>query len=96
MHRERYELAAFHSLCQFPPVCSENSDSDVLVMQSAEECMRHDTSDPLNWAHDGRIFVQRAVRSDFVVIARNLTPARRSCRRRCTLRLGAFSFLRPV
>jgi hypothetical protein len=30
------------------PVYAENSDSDVLVMQSTDERMRYDASDPLN------------------------------------------------
>jgi hypothetical protein len=29
-------------------VCAENSESDVLVMQTADQGMRHDASDPLN------------------------------------------------
>src|SRR6516162_10045085 len=32
-------------------VCTENSDSHVMVMQSAEERMRGDAPDPLNRAH---------------------------------------------
>ena len=40
------------------PVCAENSDSNVLVMQSTDHGMRHDASDPLNRAGDWRIFVQ--------------------------------------
>jgi hypothetical protein len=28
-------------------VCTENSDSSVLVMQPADQLMRHDVSDPL-------------------------------------------------
>ena len=52
------------------PVCTENSDSGVLVMQPADHGMRHDVSTPLNRACEWRIVVQRSVRSDFVVIAR--------------------------
>jgi hypothetical protein len=50
-------------------VCTENSDSHVLVMQSAQQRMRCDASDPLNRAREWRIFVQRSVRSQIVVIA---------------------------
>jgi hypothetical protein len=42
----------------FVPVCAENSDSNVLVMQPTDHGMRHDASDPLNRAGDWRIFVQ--------------------------------------
>jgi hypothetical protein len=41
-----------------PGVCTENSDSDVLMMQSADHGMRHDVSDPLNRAGGWRILVQ--------------------------------------
>ncbi len=34
-------------------VCAENSDSDVLVMQTVDHGMGHDASDPLNWAGAG-------------------------------------------
>jgi hypothetical protein len=44
-------------------VCTENLDSDVLVMKSTDQGMRHDASDPLNRARDRRIFGQGAVRS---------------------------------
>ena len=40
------------------PVCAENSDSDVLVMQRADQRMRHNASNPLNRARDWRILVQ--------------------------------------
>src|SRR5262245_48469895 len=39
-------------------VCTENSDSDVLMMQSADHGMRHDVSGPLNRAGGWRILVQ--------------------------------------
>ena len=51
------------------PVCTENSDSHVVVMQSAEERMRRDATDPLNRAREWRIFVQRSMCSHIVVIA---------------------------
>jgi hypothetical protein len=50
------------------PVCAENSDSDVLVMQTADQGMRRDASDPLNWTREWRILGQRPVRSYGVVI----------------------------
>jgi hypothetical protein len=40
------------------PVCAENLDSDVLVMQPANQGIRHNASDPLNWARDRRILGQ--------------------------------------
>jgi hypothetical protein len=39
-------------------VCNENSDSDVLMMQSADHGVRRDASDLLNRAGDRRIVVQ--------------------------------------
>jgi len=41
----------------FCPVCTENLNPDVVVMQSAKDGMRFDTSGRLNWARDRRIFV---------------------------------------
>ncbi len=38
-------------------VCTENSDSCVLVVQSADERMRHDAPDRLNGTRDRRILV---------------------------------------
>ena len=43
-------------------VCTENLDSHVLVMQSTENSMRPDATDPLNRAREWRVFVQRSVR----------------------------------
>jgi len=40
------------------PVCTEKSDSGVLVMKPANQGMRYDATDPLNRARDRRIFVQ--------------------------------------
>jgi hypothetical protein len=59
----------WNSLAHGKPVCTENSDSHVVVMQSAEERMRRDATDPLNRTREWRIFVQRPVRSHIVVIA---------------------------
>jgi hypothetical protein len=39
-------------------VRTENSDSGVLVMKPADQGLRHDATNPLNWARDRRIFVQ--------------------------------------
>jgi ATP-dependent DNA helicase UvrD/PcrA len=39
-------------------VCAENLDSDVLVMQPANQGIRHNASDPLNWARDRCILGQ--------------------------------------
>ena len=47
-------------------VCTKNSDSDVVVMQSTEESMRHDAVS-LDRARERRIFVQQPVRSHFIV-----------------------------
>jgi hypothetical protein len=41
----------------FAAVCTENSDSNVLVMQAADQGMRYDASGALNRARDGRILV---------------------------------------
>jgi hypothetical protein len=38
-------------------VCTENSDSNVLVMQAADQGMRYDASGALNRARDGRVLV---------------------------------------
>jgi hypothetical protein len=41
------------------PVCTENlNPDDVVVMQSAKDGMRFDTSGRLNWARDRRVFIQ--------------------------------------
>ena len=39
-------------------VCAENSDSDVLMMQPADEGLRYDASDPLDGSRYRRILVQ--------------------------------------
>jgi hypothetical protein len=39
-------------------VCTENLDSDVLVMQPANQSIRYNASNPLNWARDRRILLQ--------------------------------------
>ena len=40
-------------------VCTENLDFDVMVMESAEERMGANASDPLNWARDRRALRSR-------------------------------------
>src|SRR5262249_60667910 len=47
------------------PVCAENSGSDVLVMQTADQGMRHDRSDPLNRAREGRVINEPIPRALF-------------------------------
>jgi len=49
-------------------VCTENLDADVMVMKSAEDRMRPKASGLLNGSGARRIFSQRPVRSDFIVI----------------------------
>ena len=55
---------------QIAAVRTEKSDSGVLVMKPANQGVRHDATNPLNRARDRRIFVQWAVCSRAVVIAR--------------------------
>jgi hypothetical protein len=50
-------------------VCTENLNPHVIVMKSAKDWLRFDISSPLNRAIDRRIFVQRPVRSEVIVIA---------------------------
>jgi hypothetical protein len=50
------EIAA-SKLIEMHPVCTENSDLNVLVMQAADQGMRYDASGALNRARDGRILV---------------------------------------
>jgi hypothetical protein len=40
------------------PVCTENSNPDVVVMESARDLERFDAPGPLNRARDRRIFIQ--------------------------------------
>ena len=51
-------------------VCSENSDTNILMMQPADQSMRHDATVPLSRTREWRVLVQRAMRSRGVVIAR--------------------------
>jgi hypothetical protein len=50
--------AAICALMSTRPVRAENLNPDVLVMQSANQGVRHDASDLLNQARDRRILVQ--------------------------------------
>ena len=49
-------------------VCTENINSDVVMMKSAEDGERFDASGPLNRTRNRRILVQRPMRSDGVVV----------------------------
>ena len=51
------------------PVSTENLNPYIMVMKPAQDWAGTDGSSPLNGARDRRIFVQRPVRSDVVVIA---------------------------
>jgi hypothetical protein len=42
-----------------PPVCTENQDSDVVVMKPAKDWLRFDASSALNRTGDWRIFEDR-------------------------------------
>jgi hypothetical protein len=39
------------------PVCTENSNSDIMVMQSAKDRVGMDTSSSLNWARERRVLI---------------------------------------
>jgi hypothetical protein len=39
------------------PVCTENSNSDITVMQSAKDRVAMDTSSSLNWAREWRVLI---------------------------------------
>ena len=52
-----------------PPVCTENLNPNVMMMEPTQDRARTDGADALNWAPERRIFVQRPMRSDFVVVA---------------------------
>jgi len=56
-------------------VCTENLDSDVVVMKS-EGSDFEDGSGPLNWPPDLRIFVQRPMCPEFIVQHDDGTPTR--------------------
>jgi len=51
------------------PVCTEKSDSAILVMKTAEDKLRCDDAEALNGARERGIFAQRAMNSRLVVIS---------------------------
>jgi hypothetical protein len=54
----------------FAGVCSENLDSDGLMMRHADQGIRYDASNPLNWPRDRLILSQGTMSSRRFVIAR--------------------------
>lgn len=50
-------------------VCTENLNPDILMMKTAKDCVGLNGSGPLNRTRDWRIFAQRPMRSDVIVIA---------------------------
>ena len=60
--------AAIAHSTQCPPVASENLNSCVSMVQSAEDRMRNNAYEPLDWACAGRILPERNVNSYFIVI----------------------------
>src|SRR5262249_44746073 len=42
-------------------------NSAIVVMKATPQTLAFDASDPLNWAREGRVLVQRTVRSHFIV-----------------------------
>ena len=48
-----------HRIANIPltGVCTENSSSDIMVMQSAKDRMGMDTSSSLNWARERRVLI---------------------------------------
>jgi hypothetical protein len=55
--------------CRDRPVCTENLNASVMMVESAQDRAGSDGADALNWTPERRVFVQRAVGSDFVVVA---------------------------
>jgi hypothetical protein len=49
-------------------VCAENSNSDIMVMQSAEDCVGMDAPSSLNRARERRVLIQRAMRSRYIIV----------------------------
>ena len=62
-------MAAIGKERELCPHWREVRELMLLVMQSIENSMRPDATDPLNRAREWRVFVQRSVRSQIVVIA---------------------------
>jgi hypothetical protein len=65
-----YDISDFESDRSGYLCVPKNLDSDVLMMQPANQGIRHNASNPLNWARDRRILSQRTMSSRRVVIAR--------------------------
>ena len=51
------DSSAAASAQYFAPVCTENSNSDIMVMQSAKDRVGMDTSSSLNWAREWRVLI---------------------------------------
>jgi hypothetical protein len=49
-------------------VCAENSNSDIMVMQSAEDRVGTDAPSSLNRARERRVLIQRAMRSRYIIV----------------------------
>jgi hypothetical protein len=47
---------------------AENSNSDIMVMQSAEDCVEMDAPGSLNRALERRLLIQRATRSRCIIV----------------------------
>jgi hypothetical protein len=54
--------------CYLLPVCIENSNSDIVMMQSAENRVGVHTASSLNRARKRRILTQRTMRSPHIII----------------------------
>ena len=46
-----------YKTCYKIGVCTENSNSDIMVMQSAKDRLGMDTSSSLNWARERRVLI---------------------------------------
>ena len=51
------------------PVCTENSDSTIMVMKSAEDRPRCDAADVLDGAMDRSVFAKRPMSPQLVIIS---------------------------
>jgi hypothetical protein len=54
---ERLVISVACEAAKSPPVCTENSNSDIMVMQSAKDRVGMDTSSSLNWARERRVLI---------------------------------------
>ena len=57
------------NLVPFTPVCTENLNPDVMVMQSAQDGRRYDAARVLDGAMDRRILVERPVRPQLIIVS---------------------------